>query len=272
MDPVARWTEQLQAWALPQALLDAAPANPYAFPAAVIRHPTVDPRATPTGEAVLERLAPGERLLDVGCGAGRICGAFTADHDVVGVEPRAGLAEVAREVGVTVHEGRWPDLAGTVGTAPVVLSTHVLHDVQTPTGFLQAMHAAATRRVVLEISTTHPWSDITPLYRHLHDLDRPAGPTVEDLVEVVRAVLDVHPEVVRWRRPRASYDGPEDLVVHLRQRLCVGPEADRAIQDLVADDLLVGEDGRVRMPDQDLATLWWESDGATGDAGMGGDG
>ena len=104
----ARWAAALAAWAIPEPILAAAPANPYAFPGQVIRRAAVDPLATPTGEAVTARIAAGERLLDVGVGAGRIAGAFTAAHPVTGVEPRPDLAAEARDRGIEVVLGRWP--------------------------------------------------------------------------------------------------------------------------------------------------------------------
>ena len=257
-DPLDAWTAQLRDWAIPQAILEAAPADPYAFPAGVISRPSIDPLATPTGAAVTDRLGPGERLLDVGCGAGRISGAFTVDHDVVGVEPRPGLAAQARERGIDVHEGRWPGLAAMVGTAPVVLCTHVLYDVQDPAPFLVALTEAATRRVVLEVTATHPWTDVGPLFTRFHDLPRPAGPTAEDLAAVVRTVCAVDPTMVRWRRPGSVLPSMADLVAYRRQQLCLTVEADPAVEAAIAGDVEKLEDGRVRLPEVDQATMWWD--------------
>lgn len=265
MDPVEHWTRQLADWAIPPAILDAAPRNPYEFAASVIRRPTVDPLATPTGRVVLARLAAGERLLDVGCGAGRIAGAFVPGHDVVGIEPRAGLAAVAREVGITLHEGRWPDLAPNVGRAPVVLSTHVMYDVADPVPFLGALHDAAIRRVVLEVTQAHPWAGLGPLYRRFHDLDRPAGPTAVDLAAVVGAVLGVTPQVEGWTRPGSTYDSVMAYADQTARMLCLPPTPAllAEIGALLAADGTVLPGGRIRTPDAHQATLWWDTDDAS---------
>lgn len=263
MDAVLHWTRQLADWAIPPAILDAAPRNPYEFAASVISRPTVDPLATPTGRAVLQRLDPGERLLDVGCGAGRISGAFVPDHDVIGVEPREGLAATAREIGITVHPGHWPEVAPDVDTAPVVLCTHVMYDVADPGPFLTAMHQAADRRVVLEVTRAHPWAWIGPLYREHHGIDRPGGPTADDLAAVITAVLGIDPRSEGWTRPGSTYDSVGALADQTARMLCLPPDPpimDRISAVVVADGTVQG-DGRIRTADSQLVTLWWDVDG-----------
>lgn len=258
-DPASRWREQLEAWAIPDALLDAAPADPYALPPDLITTATVDPRDTPTGDAVLEAAPPGSRILDVGCGAGRISGTFTTDHEVVGVEPRAELAEVAAGVGIDVRPGRWPDVAAEVGTAEVVLSTHVAYDVQVIAPFLAALHGAAERRVVLEVTAVHPWTWIGPLYRRFHDLDRPDGPSAELLAEVVARLLGVLPEATSWRRPAHRYADRDALVAHVRRMLCLPADRDAEVADAVAPLVTAHPDGTASLPDRELVTMWWDT-------------
>lgn len=258
MDATARWADQLAGWAIPEPILAAAPTNPYAFPADAIRTSTVEPRHTPTGAAVLEGLGDDGTLLDVGCGAGRICGTFTTSHRVVGVEPRPNLAAVAREVGVEVLEGRWPDLAPQVGSAEVVLSTHVLYDVADVGPFLQAMAKAATRRVVLEVTDDHPWAETRELFVHFHDLPRPPGPTAALLVDVITEQLGLVPQLVRWTRPRPTHPAIADLAAHLRQQLCLTADTDPEIAALMRDRVEEVAGG-VRLPPQGLATMWWDT-------------
>lgn len=256
----SRWTAALREWALPDHVLAAAPEDPYAFPEDVIVHATIDPRRTPTGVAVEEVLTVGGRLLDVGVGAGRIAAAFTDRYDVVGVEPRDTLAEIAASRGITVVAGRWPQAAARAGSAPVVLSTHVAYDVADIAAFLRALHAAATRRVVLEVTAAHPWAPLGPLYRRFQGLDRPVGPTAADLAAVVVEVTGVTPEQQAWQRPGPQYRSLDALVAHRRRQLCLAPDADRdhALAQMLLADADVEPDGRVRLPDAELVTIWWD--------------
>jgi SAM-dependent methyltransferase len=263
MSAVERWVDELRAWAIPEAILTAAPRDPYAFPGHVIRRAVVDPLQTPTGEAVTTRLAPGERLLDVGVGAGRIAAAFVPDHAVVGVEPRQGLAEEARARGIVVVDGPWPEVADQVPTAPVVLSTHVLYDVADPVPFIRGLHAAAERRVVLEVTAVHPWVPVGPLYRVVHGIDRPAGPSAELLASVVEEVVGTPPQVVRWDRVGRTYDTSADYLDHQRRMLCIDESDPRcAALDAAAMAVVeVDDGGGVHLPAVAQATLWWDVDG-----------
>lgn len=253
-----QWTADLRAWAIPEDILAAAPENPYAFPPGTITTPTIDPLKTPTGQRVRERLSPGDRLLDVGCGAARIAGAFTADYDVIGVEPRENLAAVARDAGVDVRLGMWPQLAGEVGTAPVVVTTHVLYDVQEPTAFLRALDAAATRRVVIEVTAAHPWAGIGRFYERFHGISRPDGPTASQLADVISEVLGVVPERDDFTRPRGTYTSLDDLVGHYRRMVCLTEAADDELATMLAEVVIEVDDGVQLTGPARACTLWWD--------------
>lgn len=263
MTAAEEWTRQLTAWAIPEEILAGAPRDPYDFPAAVISRSSVDPLTTPTGTAVRRRLGRGEGLLDVGCGAGRLSAAFTAEHPVRGVEPRPGLAATARERGLEVIDGHWPEAAGAAGQAPVVLCTHVLYDVAWPLPFLAALDRAADRRVVLEVTRRHPWVPVGPLYRLVHGIDRPEGPSAGLLADVVAEATGRTPEITEWDRPASTYDSFESLLDHQLLMLCIGPDHPVVPQvaEAVEDRVTVCDDSRVRLPDVSLSTMWWDTDG-----------
>jgi SAM-dependent methyltransferase len=258
MDAMREWARELRAWRIPDEILSAAPRDPYAFPGSTIRTASVDPLDSPTGRAVLERLNPGDRLLDIGCGAGRISGPFTALQEVVGIEPRPNLAAISRESGIDVIEGKWPQVAGAAGTAPVVLSTHVMYDVQDPQPFLRAMVAAAQRRIVIEVTERHPWHDVGRLYRIVHGIDRPEGPTGELLGQVVEAATGMTPQVVRWTRPGSTYPDADTLIDHEFRMLCIGPDHPKAeeVATLAMADVELLADRRVRRQPVQQCTLW----------------
>lgn len=263
MTATESWASALDAWTIPPAILDAAPENPYAFPAGVLRDASVDPRRTPTGAAIARRLGPGEALLDVGCGAGRIAGPLAEDYRVTGVEPRPQLRAEAAARGVTTIDGTWPDAAEMAGPHPVVLSTHVAYDVREIGPFVAALDAAALRRVVIEVTAAHPWVWIGPLYERLHDLPRPQGPRAADLRRVIAEVVGVAPRHAGWRRPGATYDSVDAMVDHTRRMLCLAaaPDTDAIIRRWLLAEATPLSDGRIRTLDSRVETMWWDTDG-----------
>lgn len=215
----------------------------------------VDPLETPTGRAVTEVLAPGEPLLDVGCGGGRIAAAFTPAHPVLGVEAKAAYAEHAAAAGVQVTVGRWPDVAREVPVVPVVLCTHVLYDVQDAGPFAAALAAHADRRVVIELTTAHPWVAIAPLFKELHDLELPSGPTVEYAIALLEEVGLTVVQVVRWTRPGHVYPSVADLVAHRRRQLCLPADRDDDVRRALTGTYALTSDGGAELPPSALATL-----------------
>lgn len=255
-----RWRDALEGWRLPDELLAAAPEDPYRFDAGQLERPGVDQRDTPTGERVLALLgAPPSRLLDVGCGPGAISVAFAPEATVVGVEPQPHLAAAARERGLTVVEGSWPEVANGVAPADVVLCTHVLYNVADLTPFVEALHDHARLGVVVELTATHPWTGLGPLYRHFHDLDRPDGPTANLAADVIEAAVGRRVQRLAWERPAARYPDLDTVVAHRRRQLCLTPAADAEIADLLTADgtVTLRADGTVDTGPVALTTLWW---------------
>jgi SAM-dependent methyltransferase len=252
------WRAALAAWALPGALLAAAPEDPYALPVGLLTTPLVEPLATPTGRVARQRLAGTGSLLDVGCGAGRFTAAFLGvAHRVRGVEPQPHLAAAAREQGIEVVEGRWPDVAGDVERADVVVSTHVLYDVEDAGPFVSALHDHARRAVVLELTATHPWVDLGPLYRAFHGLDRPSGPTAGEAAAVVAEVTGATPELEWWQRPGNRFPDLASYVAARRRQLCLPPEHDPDLAAALEGTYHRERDGSITTPTVDVATLWW---------------
>jgi hypothetical protein len=84
------------------------------------------------------------------------------------------------------------------------------------------------------------------LWRHFHDLDRPAGPDVDLALEVLREV-GIDPRVQRWQRPARNATRADYVRLH-RKRLCLTADADAEI------DAVMGPIGWPR----DVATIWWD--------------
>lgn len=267
-DAALRWREQLEAWALPDDLLATAEDDPYGWPQALWKRRSEGAGVveTPTTEVVARLLGERGTLVDIGAGRGRVSLRFgVAGHLLVAVEPdpgmAAGLAEDAAAAGVAVQiiQERWPEAAEDVPPAAVVMSAHVVYDVADIGPFLSAMDRAAIAGVVVEMSDTHPWSDLAPLYRQIHGLERPDGPSVDDLAEVVREVLGIEPTVARWSRPGQLWFESWDEICDFYGRRLVVPRAERpGLRSLLAERV-VDLDGRLVVGENErrLVTIWW---------------
>lgn len=266
MSAAARWRKLLEAWALPADLLAAVPDSPYEWPAGLWRRGTRESEAdTPTVRAVAGWLPPGGSLLDVGAGTGRASLPFAArGYPVTAVECNPQMAAVLREeaaaagLKVRLLEGSWPQMAPEAGHHDVALASHVVYDVADIEPFLRALHGAARAGVVLEAGERHPWSGLAEYYRVLHGLERPAGPTAQLLVEVVREVLGVSPQAERWTgRRRLRFADLQELVDLYRRRLLIPVERAAEVADLLAPDI-VEEDGWLSLrDDHGVVTAWW---------------
>lgn len=266
MTAADRWRQQLQAWALPPDLLASAPQSPYGWPKKTWKDRAkraLDQELSPTGDLV-HRLA-GNRgsVLDIGAGSGRSSLPLVREgHRVTMVEPDPTMLETLTELTVAhpvaIVAGRWPEVADQVESHTVAMSTHVVYDVPELVPFLKAMDRKAESAVVIEMFPEHPWSSLREAYRHFHQLDRPEGPTVDDLLEVVRE-LGHAPLVERWIRPSdIVYETVEELVAASARRLVLPPTRWAELAEYVKPQI-VGIPGNYRVgPDErEIFTVWW---------------
>jgi SAM-dependent methyltransferase len=247
-----RWRAELEAWAIPDEILAQAPESPWGFPPELFKAPP-DPTDSPSRDRALEALPDGGSVIDVGCGGGAGSLALVPPARlVIGVDASEQMlntfASGASEHGVThrVVLGNWPDVAAEAGTADVVVCHHVFYNVADLPPFVDALTVAAQRRVVVELTSTHPMTTSAPLWQHFWNIDRPAGPTAELAADVVRGLgVDVHMET--WTRP--PRDVPREVYVRMnRQRLCLPVDAEPEV------DRIMGPVNLFR----DVVTLWWD--------------
>lgn len=251
-----QWADELAAWAVPPEILAAAPQRPYVFSPEMFAAPPsgAHPRSRST-EVAAEALAGGGSVLDVGCGGGAAAFALVPPaREVVGTDRQADMlqlfAATAGERGIPAQTvcGSWPDVAGSVPAADVVVCHNLLYNAPDLVGFVTALHGHARRRVIVEITDRHPQVFRAPLWRHFWDLDRPSGPDASLAVDVLQ---EAGLRVVREdSAPTARDDqraAPVEAVFWCRQ-LCLPPERQPEVAALLAE--LPFPAGRV--------TLWWD--------------
>jgi len=247
-------------WAIPQEIYDAAPEPPWHFsPELFARRAeqAVEEPAGPSRRRALEALPDGGSVLDVGMGGGAASLPLAPPAALLtGVDQGEGMLEVfaraAERRGVAHHEvcGSWPEVAGKVESADVVVCHHVVYNIADRVPFIAALTASARHRVVVEMSADHPTSNLNPLWLAFHGLERPTSPTAEDALAVLAEMgLDVASEELErpWTPPGGD---PAEIVAMFRRRLCVGPERDAEIQAHL--------DSRGQGPVLRSVTLWWE--------------
>ncbi|MGY1630144.1 class I SAM-dependent methyltransferase [Geodermatophilus sp. SYSU D01186] len=247
MSAVQRWREELAAWAIDPAILAAAPESPYGFPPGLFGS---DRRPGRTVDVVRE-VAPAS-VLDVGCGGGRASIPVGA-AELLAVDSSPEMLDRYRAAAgatpVRTWCGTWPDVAGEVPVADVVVAADVVYNVPDIEEFVAALTGHARRRVVLELGDVHPWTSMGPLWRHFHGQDRPTGPSAALFGEVL-AELGVAAESATESRPDPWQDAPADVVLAFtRRRLCLPVEREPE----VAEAMRRFRDDRPR----GSTTYWW---------------
>ena len=253
MSALDQWRTELAAWVIPEEILAAAPEPPWGFPVELFRA-EVEQAETPSRDIAREALPAGGSVLDVGCGGGAASFALVPPAGrVLGVDSTPEmLTEYAaqadrRGVEHDVIAGAWPDVASQAGVSDVVACHHVFYNVADLPPFVDALTSAAKRRVVVEMTATHPLTASAPLWRHFHGIERPSGPTADLAIEVLREV-GLTPQSTAWSRP--PRDVPREAYVRLnRRRLCLPVEAEPEVDRLMRDPAATS---------RDVVTIWWD--------------
>ena len=190
-----------------------------------------DPRRA--GDTVVDelraRLLPGETLLDVGAGGGRLalplaltCRAVTA------VEPSPSMAAVLRETArdydignVSIVEAGWLDAA--VEPADVALCSHVVYVIEDIGAFVRKLHRSARRLVLVIAFRASPLSYLYGLWEQVHGEKRHALPALPQFLPVL-AELGISPEVTDLaEQPPRGFDSFEQACATIARQLYVAP-------------------------------------------------
>ena len=272
MTAADRWREQLASWAIPDEIVAAAPEPPWGYSAELFRRRAegaLGSAPTPTTRRALDALPEGGTVLDIGVGGGAMSLPLSQRAGtIVGLDGQADMLTMFRSsaeaAGVEVRTvlGTWPDAAGQVEVADVVLAGHVAYNVSELGSFAVAMGARARRRVLLELTERHPLSWMGPLWVHFHGLTRPSGPTAEDACAVldevgIRAGRD--DRLVTADEAGGGFLRREDAIHLVRKRLCLSADRDEEIAELLGTDLRqVGDLWDVGPEERIIITLWWD--------------
>lgn len=211
-----------------------------------------------TGDEMVDelraRVQPGETLIDVGAGGGRLALplALTCNW-VYAVEPSPSMCDVLRETAeesgienVSVTQASWED--ASVETADVVLSSHVVYVVQEIEPFLRKKDAHARRLVMTVAFQSPPQAAMGGLWEQVHREERLRLPSLPELLPVLEE-LGIRARVTELEpRPVQSFDSFEDARESLTQRLYVKPDtAEEARLERALEDSLEEMDGAWRI-------------------------
>jgi SAM-dependent methyltransferase len=255
-----RWAGMVADWAIPDALVAAAPEPPYFFDPAVFVAAADEALArtedSPSDAAARAALPAGGTVLDVGAGAGAASLRLPA-RTLVGVDPSRVLLDAfatraaRRGSEATTVEGMWPEVAPRTPTADVVVCHHVVYNVADLARFAAALSDHAQRRVVVELTAVHPMAWMTPYWEALQDVPQPARPTVDDALAVL-AGLGYAVQREQWTRAvqMIGENGPEGAA-RIARRLCLPaerrPELERMLRAIPPPVL------------REVETLWWDT-------------
>lgn len=259
MEAAERWKVALASWAIPEEILQQAPADPWRLPVALFE--THEPAPlTRSHDRALEALKAGDDVLDVGAGRCAMSLPLRPPASrIVAVDGSEKMLENSPADRTVL--GRWPDVAREAGRATVVVCGHVLYNVPDLAPFVTALDHAARRRVVIEITRSHPRNRAMEreLWRNFWGLERPNGPTWKEALAVIRE-CGIEPGVEHWESDqRGSFAELDDLVAWMRQTVCLDPSRDSEVRAIVLKH--AGErDGRWQLSSdpRELTTFWWD--------------
>ena len=154
----------------------------------------------PNLEVLASYIEPDDVIVDVGGGAGRISLPLALRcREVVNVDPSAamlaGFEANAARAGITnvrTIRADWPTPEAPRGT--VALVNHVTYLTREIVPFIEALEAAASRRVLLTVNDPPPPSSNRELFRLLYGEPEEIVPGHEELVAVL-VEMGVEPEV-----------------------------------------------------------------------------
>ena len=266
---LGRWRDDLSGWAIPEDITSSVTESPWVLPRQVFARRADRLTVAPAGasyERAFEALEPAGTVLDVGSGAGAACLPLVSRATgVTAVDADANmltmLSERASAMGLDLRTvpGQWPGAAAQVPPADVVTCHHVVYNAPDVAPFLTELTRHARRRVVVETTTVHPLTVLSPLWLRFHGLTRPTTPTAADLLAIV-SEMGLEARHTEWSRPaEADYASFAELADVTRRRLCLPPERASEVEAALLDmGISRNTPGDLGSSGRDVVTIWWE--------------
>ena len=254
MGAIEIWNERVKRHhAQSEAVMEAAGWSDDDFWRPYARFFRLDPRrqGDPVLDLLLPMLMPGDTVLDVGGGAGRLAlpVALRCRHVSV-VEPSDSmitqLQESASDAGidnVSVTQAVWE--SAVVDTADVALCAHVVYGVSDIEPFIRKLEAHANSLVVLLSFIESPMNRISRFWKPVHGEERIDMPALPELVNVLWE-MGIYPDVQMLAPVMPDrFEDREVALTQLRNRLYVreGSPEDTRLQDamkVLLDDTEAG--------------------------------
>lgn len=250
-----QWKIDLASWAIPKEILDQAVEKPWIHPPALFEIPEVI-KDSPSHQRAREAMPNGGTVLDIGCGGGIAAFAITppAAH-VIGVDEQQEMLDLftknAVKYGATIETilGQWPAVADRTPIADVVTVHHVAFNVGDIVPFLGALNSHARKRVVLEVPTIHPMSNMNEGWKHFWNLIRPTVPVAGDLIKIldemgIKANIEYFEGEILLDKKVEGANG------FIRRRLCLPEDRQGEIDAFIAQNPLPER--------RQLAVIWWD--------------
>lgn len=264
MSAASCWREALEAWSIPENILSQAPQSPWIHPPELFDVPDTIANS-PSHDRAREALGDDASALDIGCGGGVATYALVPHiRKGVGVDHQAEMLTMYTRNGfrfgvdVETIEGSWPEVAPQAPVCDVAVAHHVAYNVPDIVPFLLALNEHARFRVVLELPTAHPLSNMSGAWQHFWGLERPSGPSPLDLIEVV-SEMGFAPRLEAWRGAVREGLSLDQAARFMRVRLCLPPERETEVRDFLANQEPVAE--------RALAAVWWDVTTEAGSSG-----
>ena len=211
-----------------------------------------DPRRTDDVlvERLRARLLPGDSLLDVGAGGGRLALPLSLTcSSVTAVEPSPSMCAVLREtageadIAVDVVESGW--IEATVGPADVVLCSHVVYVVQEIEPFVRKLDQHARRLVLVVVFQASPQSQLYGLWEQAHGEPRNSLPALPQFLPVLDELgIAYQVDELPGDRP-FGFASEEEAREIIARRLYVAPgsQAESRLAEALDEALQEEDDG-----------------------------